>query len=894
MADKAKLLKLAQKHLSKGNLDKAIITFQQLVDVDPRDQRLLLRLAELQARGGRKKEAIQNYEKIAAEYIKHDFTPKAIAVYKTILRLDPELLTAYEKLTELYKSQGLEAEALSQLENLFTVYENKKDEAKQIEVLKLMVEMDPENLGFQVRRGEMLAKKGMKQEAAEAFAKAATTLSRRGFHDRASQLFEKIINLNPGNIAVRKELCAHYLESGQFSEAQREIEAILELEPDDPRMVLLLGRILFQLGKKREAEERIAHSINLFLHSGELEGVMREYLFVAQSHLRNGEVDEAEVYYRQIKKAVPDESHAIKGLVSIAEARKDRVAQIQNLVLLGRTHQQKGDGKAALKAYEKVLELDSLNEEAKNFIESGFDPSAEAMGEEDGVPAVDDELQPGELEGVEEAELLPDDVVEPREEADEVGLEELEDSDLEEVGQHESAAGEEDELPDIILEDFEDDIEVEFEAVIPESIDAGVSAPEDEESVDDLLVEVEVYQRYGLQEKVAETLERVRSMASDDPEVMERIQSFVDEPVIPTSSVEPSPSVETIDIPEADEDLEQEIGVADTVEGVNRAVQPEISEHDPFQEDLEEAEFYLSQGLEEEAQRIYRSILKKSPGHPLAAQALGMDGDTEPSVEKPPEAAGQETIGTQMASNTAGGLRSKLIVEDMPAEDAEGFLDLADELRTELSEEFEHAVEPGPQDGPVTFEEIFAQFKKGIEETLGEEEYETHYNLGIAYKDMGLFDDALREFEVGSRDPDLVQDSLSLMAMCFIEKKDYDSAVKTVQKAIEVSTEGNRAGLYYQLGEAFEKKKNWPEALAAYSEVQSRDPSFEGIEDILVRVRSHIGLDVPEEEIETPLESGMDDMLSDLIREVEEMAKESSGEPVGEPGKTKKDRISYL
>jgi tetratricopeptide (TPR) repeat protein len=255
MADKAKLLKLAQKHLSKGNLDKAIKTFQQLVETDPRDQRLILRLADIQARAGRKKEAIGNYEKVAAGYVRQDFTPKAIAVYRTILRLDPELLTAYEKLAGLYKNQGLEAEALSQYENLFQVYEKKNDEDKQIEVLKLMAEMDPENLGFQVRLGETLANKGRKKEAAEAFAKAAATLSRRGYHDRASQLFEKITSLNPENTTVRRELCAHYLESGQYNEARAEIEAILEIEPDDPRMSLLLGRILFQLGDKVAGEE---------------------------------------------------------------------------------------------------------------------------------------------------------------------------------------------------------------------------------------------------------------------------------------------------------------------------------------------------------------------------------------------------------------------------------------------------------------------------------------------------------------------------------------------------------------------------------------------------------------------------------------------------------------
>ena len=65
MADKAKLLQVAQKHLSKGNLDNAIKTFNQLVEVDPRDQRLILRLADIQARAGRKKEAIENYEKVA-------------------------------------------------------------------------------------------------------------------------------------------------------------------------------------------------------------------------------------------------------------------------------------------------------------------------------------------------------------------------------------------------------------------------------------------------------------------------------------------------------------------------------------------------------------------------------------------------------------------------------------------------------------------------------------------------------------------------------------------------------------------------------------------------------------------------------------------------------------
>ena len=892
MADKAKLLKVAQKHLSKGNLDKAIKTFQQLVEVDPKDQRLILRLADIQARAGRKKEAIASYEKVAAGYMKQDFTPKAIAVYRTILRLDPELLSAYEKLADLYKNQGLEAEALSQFENLFQVYEQKNDEDKQIDVLKLMADMDPENLGFQVRLGETLAKKGRKKEAAEAFAKAAATLSRRGYHDRASQLFEKITALNPDNTTVRRELCAHYLESGQYNEARAEIEAILELEPDDPRMVLLLGRILFQLGNKGEGEEKLAQSIKLFLNAGELESVMREFLFVAQSHLRNGEIDEAEAFYRQIMANVPGEVRAIKGLVSVAETRKDRVGQIDSLLLLGRTMQQGGDREGAVNAYQKVNDLDPLNEEAKGFIEGAR--SVETPGELPEVHsiALEEEVLDADLEEIEEVELLDTDEIE-LEEAPAGAVEDLdeeieiiEEEELDELAQDYDASEvefvEEDSIPDIVLEDFEDD-EVVMEVSgdgegDPEPADSGamqavdvVDQADDGMSLEELLAEADVYERYGLKDKVVETLEKARTMAPDDQMVIDRIAAFesgVRADVMPPTDV--VSSREPREVPDPD--------------------------HDTFEEDLEEADFYHSQGLDDEASRIYQSILERDPQHERASQALasieGRDVTYEP-VE--PEIPVQAALESQFDSDLGSEVKSKLIVEDSVPEDMDGFLDIADDLRAELADEIDAGTEPGTADGPVSFEEIFSQFKKGIKETLGDEEYETHYNLGIAYKDMGLFDDAILEFESGTKDPALAQDSFSLMAMCYVEKKEYESAVNAIEQALEISNEGSKTGLFYQLGEVKEKQKQWSEAVSSYEQVQSDDPTFEGIAQAIERAKAHISDGVPDEEPDDlSADSGMDDMLTDLIREVEEMAKESSGEIQDDPGKPKKDRISYL
>ena len=897
MADKAKLLKVAQKHLSKGNLDKAIKTFQQLVEVDPKDQRLILRLAEIQARAGRKKEAIGNYEKVAAGYMKQDFTPKAIAVYRTILRLDPELLSAYEKLADLYKNQGLEAEALSQFENLFQVYEQKNDEDKQIDVLKLMADMDPENLGFQVRLGETLAKKGRKKEAAEAFAKAAATLSRRGYHDRASQLFEKITALNPDNTTVRRELCAHYLESGQYNEARAEIEAILELEPDDPRMVLLLGRILFQLGNKGEGEEKLAQSIKLFLSTGELESVMREFLFVAQSHLRNGEIDEAEAFYRQIMANVPGEVRAIKGLVSVAESRKDRVGQIDSLLLLGRTMQQGGDREGAVNAYQKVNDLDPLNEEAKGFIEGAHPVETPGELPEAHSIALEEEPFDADLEEIEEVELLDTDEIALEEALPDAAVEDLdeeieiiEEEELDELAQDYDASEvefveeeiEEDSIPDIVLEDFEDDevvIEVSgdgegdpepADSVAMQAVDV-VDQVDDGMSLEELLAEADVYERYGLKDKVVETLEKARTMAPDDQMVIDRIAAFesgVRADVMPPTDV--VASREPREVPDPD--------------------------HDTFEEDLEEADFYHSQGLDDEASRIYQSILERDPQHERASQAL-TSIDRRDVTDEPvePEIPVQAALESQFAPDLGSEVKSKLIVEDSTPEDMDGFLDIADDLRAELADEIDAVAEPGTADGPVSFEEIFSQFKKGIKETLGDEEYETHYNLGIAYKDMGLFDDAILEFESGTKDPALAQDSFSLMAMCYVEKKEYESAVKAIEQALELSNESSRTGLFYQLGEVKERQKQWSEAVSSYEQVQSDDPTFEGIAQAIERAKAHISDGTPEEEPEDlSADSGMDDMLTDLIREVEEMAKESSGEIQDDPGKPKKDRISYL
>ncbi len=100
-------------------------------------------------------------------------------------------------------------------------------------------------------------------------------------------------------------------------------------------------------------------------------------------------------------------------------------------------------------------------------------------------------------------------------------------------------------------------------------------------------------------------------------------------------------------------------------------------------------------------------------------------------------------------------------VEFVVVDDGE-FADLAEEVAREI--ETAGAAEPVEVEAP-TVEEIVASFKQGVAENLSPEDYDTHYNLGIAYREMGLIEEAIGEFEIAIKSPDYMIGCCSLLGL---------------------------------------------------------------------------------------------------------------------------------
>lgn len=140
--------------------------------------------------------------------------------------------------------------------------------------------------------------------------------------------------------------------------------------------------------------------------------------------------------------------------------------------------------------------------------------------------------------------------------------------------------------------------------------------------------------------------------------------------------------------------------------------------------------------------------------------------------------------------------------------------------------------------------EIFEEYRVSAEseaESNGNGDYETHYNLGLAYKEMDLFEEALEEFQiaaglVGSDDgtPRYLQ-CCNLLGHCFMQKGVPQLAVKWFNTGFNSpgASEDERQALRYELAGAYEQLGDLHRAMDLFTEVYGIDVSYRGVSERL-------------------------------------------------------------
>ncbi|RMG20906.1 MAG: tetratricopeptide repeat protein, partial [Deltaproteobacteria bacterium] len=240
-------------------------------------------------------------------------------------------------------------------------------------------------------------------------------------------------------------------------------------------------------------------------------------------------------------------------------------------------------------------------------------------------------------------------------------------------------------------------------------------------------------------------------------------------------------------------------------------------------DELEEAEFFIEQGLLDEAREVLNGILEAVPGHEEALALLGrLDQGDGGALE-----AGAADLA---AEAPAPGL------SDEGTEAGFDEFDLAGELAEELASLEEESAAAAPLDDfQVSADDVFEEFKKGVAKTVSAEDADTHYDLGIAYREMGLLNDALGEFQLAAAQPSKRLDALSMKGECHRELGQFDEAVASFQEALAIDGLGeeSRKAILFDIGLTYEQAGQVDEAHDYYRQVFEMDPSFRDVADRL-------------------------------------------------------------
>src|SRR2546427_1252129 len=100
------------------------------------------------------------------------------------------------------------------------------------------------------------------------------------------------------------------------------------------------------------------------------------------------------------------------------------------------------------------------------------------------------------------------------------------------------------------------------------------------------------------------------------------------------------------------------------------------------------------------------------------------------------------------------------------------------------------------------FQEMLARFKQGIDENIDEADFQSHYDLGIAFKEMGLLDEAIAELQKALRAPEGKLKSSEALGLCFIEKGAHVVAESILRRALALPAPGEqeRLAILYSVG----------------------------------------------------------------------------------------------
>ena len=856
--NKAKAMESALKTLNQGKVAQAIQEYQAILRADTKDQVVLMTIGDLFARQSNMPQAVEYFERLAQLYLSDGFNSKAIAIYKKISKLAPNETQPLEKLANLYVQQGILSEARPIFLQLAEAHLKANQTARAVEVLRRLLEVEPDNPRVQRRLAELYMAMGQKKEAAQTYVQFARYLHEHGDIAEAQKMADAAITADPGNSDALL-LKARIL--GASGKADAALETLAKL-PGSERSSETFGLEIdfcLKAGNSSKAIELV--------HSSELKGPEKYALIskVVAALLEANEADQALSLINGIREgaiAAGNQEFLAKLLISAADRLRDRVEPQQWLVEL---YQRTADNNLS----------EAQSQLADRLVNAGEKQKAEAILNE----------------------LLE------REPDNEVARHRL--SQLKkEMGAPSATAA--------VLN------ETMFQPPARDSIPSAAAAEEenelglDEETkqfVSQALTDVDLFSSYGLSQKAIQLLETILQRVPQHAPTLERLLDLSLGSGEDRRTSELAAQLEQIYTQRGDAvsaerftelrrrfqrasgATEAEIAAGPSPLPANVPKPPPSAAKDVPAEAPPEFSIPESDAAAIQASEAKHAAPAKEPEIDLSDEWESLAAETS---EPAPAEVAAPTVSSPSTESEMPDFDLELVAEPAEASSTEGLLDqLVAEVEGLGATPQGPAVPPIPAapqvaeappriDGakakhkpipiPVTsaakapsaagekpraaaggnndLNEIFQEFRAELGELAEQEkdeDLETHYNLGIAYREMGLLDEAIGEFQKVAK---AVQQGLpfryamqccTFLGLTFADKSEPKIAALWYQRALQLPglEQETVIALRYDLGVAEAQAGNIDAALDSFRQVYAMNIDYRDVSERISALQKH-------------------------------------------------------
>ncbi len=727
----------------------------------------------------------------AQRYLAKGQIDKAIAEWEKLIKEYPDG-NSFNTVGDLYLKKGDKNKAVDSFHKAANLFLHEGFSLKALAIYKKILNVNPTDPDAHFSLGELSEEKGLTTDAMKYFLAAAESLSKEGKKEKLIKVYDKVFSISPTNIPLRNKVAEIYANEGLISEAVKQYLQIAMLYAEEGEIEKSIGYYQKVLNFQHLNRDAILGINYLHERAGNIEKALEQ---IKEATTKFPQDIDIHLRYADLGIMTGRLNEAREGLMKVIELDP---ANTKARRILGDVYIKEDDREKAWTEYLPVLD--------EMIVEKKYDDAVKLLDSFKDVDPLDTRKRLISLyKQTGDQVQVANELVSLGDLHTEMGME----KEALECYKEALVITPDNELLKVKILELETEISPELISL------------KSEKTVDEAIIEADIFLRHGLYENVKNLLEEFRYREPENTDLHLRLKSlYVDtddkEQAVTECLILNKLYMKAGDVIKSEQMIKEAlklypedprlVGITPPPVYEKEEVTvtpPEEPSIDDYKDEFARADLYSRKGLKDEARGILKRLQNLFPEN--------------------------EKIGQKLASLD----QIMEVVEEKKREPvpAEGEISEAEKIQ-------EPALE-----GEVL--EVFGEFKKGIEKELEAEDYETHYNLGIAYSEMELIDDAIREFQISLKEPKRFIHSSNMLGICYMKKGLYSTAIDVLKNAIEKIEDRGESywTIKYDLAEAYEKNGNTKEALDLYTEIYGWNSKFRTVSDKIDQLRAISGVE---------------------------------------------------